>query len=59
VFHEVTIISMHIYSKNGGSGVHYTLVTTKEAASCQNTADHQQRFAAVETLTLIFRSVYK
>lgn len=44
MFHEVTIVSMHIYSKHGGNGVCYMLVTTKEAASCQNTADHQQRF---------------
>jgi len=44
MFHEVTIISMHIISKHGGSGVHYMLVTTKMAASCQNTADRQQRF---------------
>jgi len=44
VFHEVTIISMHNYSKHGGSAAYYMLVTTKEAASCQNTADHQQRF---------------
>jgi hypothetical protein len=32
------------YPVYGGSGVHYMLFTTKEAASRQNTADHQQRF---------------